>query len=131
MDKGHHEEDSQLRERQDMYLTQKLPAVGRSLVAEDKLVEVEGRVTAGGRGDTHSDRRGQAGNLLGRRRGNLPELEDSWDTGDHCRQEAEELRDSQNRTFSFSLRLQLFCIFVSADISCPLLIVTQALSVVY
>ena len=94
MDKGHHEEDSQLRERQDMYLTQKL-VEGRSLVAEDKLVEGEGRVTARGRGDTDSGRREQVGNLL--------DLEDSWDTGDHCRQEAEELRDSQNRTFSFSL----------------------------
>lgn len=101
MDKGHHEEDSQLRGRQDMYLTRKL-AVGRSLVAEDKLVEVEGRVTARGRGDTDSGRREQVGNLLERRRGNLLDLEDSWDTGDHCRQEAEELRDSQNRTFSFS-----------------------------
>ena len=90
MDKGHHEEGSQLRESHDMCLNQKL--------VEDKLVEVEGRVTARGRGDTDSGRRERVGNLL--ERGNLLDLEDSWDTGDHCRQGEEELRDSQNRTFS-------------------------------
>ena len=113
MDKGHHEEDIQPRERQDKaYLTQRM-VVGRSLVVEDKLVEVEGKVTARGRGDTDSGRRAQVGNLLERERGNLlerkegnlPELEDMWGREYHCRQGAEELRGSQNRTFPFLLSL--------------------------
>ena len=121
MDKGHHDEDIQPMERQDKaYLTQRI-VVGRSLVVEDKLVEVEGKVTARGRGDTDSGRRAQVGNLLERERGNLlerersnllerergnlPELEDRWGREYHCRQGAEELRGSQNRTFPFLLSL--------------------------
>jgi len=74
---------------------------GRSLVAEDKLVEVEGMVTARGQEDTESGRKEQAGNL--------PESGDRWGRGDHCRQGAGELTDSQIRTFSCSLCL-CFCI---------------------
>ena len=47
---------------------------GRSLVGGDKLVEVEGMVTARGREDTDSGRREQAGNLL--EKDNLPESGD-------------------------------------------------------
>ena len=54
---------------------------GRSLVAEDKLVEVEGTVTARELEDRDSGRKEQAGNLL--ERGNSPE-EDEWRRGDHC-----------------------------------------------
>jgi len=69
----------------------------RHLDVEDKLVEVEGTVTARELEDIDSGRREQAGNLL--ERGNSPE-EDGWGRGDHCLQCAEELRDSQTRTFS-------------------------------
>ena len=99
---------------------------GRSLVGGDKLVEVEGMVTARGREDTDSGRREQAGNLL--EKDNLPESGDGWGRGGHCRQGAEELMDSQTRTFSFSLCLFLYFVSISADVSsvefCPMLIVT-------
>ena len=70
---------------------------GRHLDAEDKLVEVEGKVTAREQEDRDSGHREQAGNLL--KRDNSPE-EDGWGRGDHCHRWAGELKDSQTRTFS-------------------------------
>ena len=100
-DKGHHWEDSQQGEHQDrVHLIHRMVG-GRRFVAEDKLVEVEGMVTARGQEDTESGCKEQADNL--------PESGDRWGRGGHCRQGAEELTDSQTQTFSCSLCL-CFCI---------------------
>ena len=68
----------------------------KHLDAEDKLVEVEGKVTAREQEDRDSGHREKVGNLL--KRGNSPE--DGWGREDHCHRRVEELRDSQTRTFS-------------------------------